>query len=200
MPMKPDTNGAGVSKKLKSELTDLKGGEVIFVWVPIENSVNSNVEMLRQTLELGYKCIYVSLNKDVGSLLQIYERAGLDTTRILFIDGIARLYSSALVDAPNILYVASPLATEEILETIKKNAAQSPGEKKMVYFDSLTSILIYNSPEKTDVFIKKFAELLKKLNAVGIGVSVSIGAHDTRLLEQLRKISNKIIDLTEAAK
>ena len=69
----------------------------------------------------------------------------------------------------------------------------------MVYIDSLNSILLFNSPEKTEAFIHGLADILRQLNAVGVGVSVSIGEYDLPLLAEL-KAPKKIVDLTKPVK
>jgi hypothetical protein len=185
-----------IAKRIGSALADIKPGEVVFVIVPAENSMVSNIETLRHSFTLGYKCVYVSLNRDVGELLRVFNHAGLDTTRIVFIDGIGRLQAEPMVESKNVVYVTGPTAPREILDALARTMLRFDADKKMVYIDSLNSILMFNTPEKTRAFITALADLMRQLNAVGVSVSVSIGEHDLPLLAEL-KSPRKVVDLTK---
>jgi hypothetical protein len=190
---------ADIAGRVGPEVAALKPGEVLFVWVPPENTVTSNIETLRYSLKLGYKCVYISLSRDIGELLRVFDYAGVDTTRITFIDGIAKLYLTPQVQADNVIYIAGPSSPKAILDTAALAAAKLGGEKKMIFIDSLNTIMVFNSKERTAAFITGLADLLRQLNAVGVGVSVSIGELDLPLLAEL-KIPKKIVDLTKPKK
>jgi hypothetical protein len=190
---------ADIAGRVGPEVAALKPGEVMFIWVPPENTVTSNIETLRQSLKLGYKCVYISLSRDIGELLRVFDYSGLDTTRITFIDGVAKLYLMPQIQASNIVYVSGPAAPKEILDAVAKTASQIAGEKKLVYIDSLNRILAFSSKEKVSAFIQGLADILRQLNAVGVGISVSIGELDLPLLAEL-KIPKKIVDLTKPEK
>jgi hypothetical protein len=67
--------------------------------------------------------------------------------------------------------------------------------KKFVFLDSITTVLLYNSLERTLKFSEFLTSSLKRLQVAGVMVSVSKGFANDNLIKELTKMSNEVIKL-----
>ncbi len=154
-----------------------------------------NIESIRILQELDYEGIYITLSKEHIELLKIMKEKGVKPEHIHFIDGISQMYGSKMLESPNVTYVAGPLSVDAISQEVTSIAQKMKGNKKFVFLDSITTVLLYNSLERTMQFSTFLTESLKKLKMVGIVVSVSKGYVNETLMKELSKASNEVINL-----
>jgi len=91
--------------------------------------------------------------------------------------------------------VAGPVSVDEISKQVTQIAPTLKGSKKFVFLDSITTVLLYNSLERTLKFTEFLTQSLKMLQVVGIVVSVSKGFANDSLIKELTKVSNEVINL-----
>ena len=188
-------NKINVTILLKEKYAKLGQGWVTLLEVPIDESMKVNIEAIKVLQSMGYEGIYITLSKDYIELSKLFREAGIDLGKLTFIDGISQMYGIEKADAPNVTYVAGPISIDAISETISKIAPSIQKAKKFVFLDSITTVLLYNSLERTVKFSQFLSEALKKLQLVGIVVSVSRGFANEALLKELTKLSNEVINL-----
>jgi len=182
-----------ITQLLTDKYEKLGQGWITLLELPVEDSMKVNTEAIRILQSLGYEGIYISLSKDYIELSKILGSSGVDLGKLAFIDGISQMYGIKEVTAPNVTYVAGPLSIDAISRTVEKIAPTITQAKKFVFLDSITTVLLYNSLERTMEFTKFLTSTLKKLQLVGIVVSVSRGFANEALLIELTKVSNEVI-------
>jgi len=190
-------NGVNVANLLKEKYEKLKQDWVTLLQVPVEKSMLANIEAIKVLQSMGYKGIYITLSKDYISLAEMFKNNGIDLDQLTFIDGISQMYGIKEVSAPNVVYVEGPLSTDAITESIVKISPTIKEDKKFVFLDSITTVLLYNSLERTMKFSQFFSETLKKLSLVGIVVSVSKGVTNEELINELEKLADEVVDLND---
>jgi KaiC/GvpD/RAD55 family RecA-like ATPase len=144
---------------------------------------------------MDYQGIYITLSKDVLELMETFQQQNIDTAKLAFIDGISRLYSICPVVSPMVHYIDGPLSTDAILETVTNLVPAIKSEKKFVFLDSITTVLLYNSLERTLRFSRLLSALLNKQQVRGVIVSVSMNAAQKNLLAEIQKENCQVIEL-----
>jgi KaiC/GvpD/RAD55 family RecA-like ATPase len=188
-------NNINVSEVLLDTCENLGNGCITLLQVPIEDAMSVNVEAITILQSLGYEGIYITLSKDYNELSKLFTEKGVDMSKLMVVDGISQMYGIEEVEEKNVCYVSGPIATDAISESITQMVKTMSNEKKFVFLDSITTVLLYNSLERTLQFSKFLTQVLKDLQISEIVVSVSQGFANKELIKELTKISNKVINL-----
>ena len=188
-------NEINVSQTLKTSLSKLTKGWISLLKIPVGSTLAINLETIRILQEQNYEGIYITLSKECTELLTIFKERELDLSKIFFIDGISQLYGSKTVESPNVVYIDGPLSIDAIIEQIKHFCEKISGQKKFVFLDSITTVLLYNSLERTVNFSRFLLSTLKEIEMAGVVVSVSEGFANNSLLQELSILSDEIIQL-----
>jgi len=188
-------NKTDITKLLAEKFGRLGQGWITLLQIPIERAMDINIEAIKTLQSLGYEGVYITLSKDYVELSKVFQENNIDMGKIAFIDGISQMYGIGKVEAPNVNYVEGPLSIDAIVESITEIAPNMKSGKKFVFLDSITTVLLYNSLERTLKFSSFLTESLKKMGVVGIVVSVSKGFANENLVKELTKVSNEVINL-----
>jgi len=154
-----------------------------------------NTEAIRSLQALGYSGIYITLAKEYPELAKHLQQQNIDLGKLAFIDGVSQMYCVSQVDAPNVTYVDGPLSIDAISQRVTEIGKQIPGDKKFVFLDSITTVLLYNSLERTVHFSQFLLNSFKEMQLVGVVVSVAEGFANQNLIKELTASSNEVINL-----
>jgi len=188
-------NNIDITKLLKDHFSRLNQGWVGLLQVPVEKSMEVNIEALHTLQELGYEGIYITLSKDYLELSKFFREKDIDMGRLAFIDGVSQMYGIGAVDSPNVKYISGPISLDGIVAAITDIVPAMKSTKKFVFLDSITTVLLYNSLERTLKFSEFLTSSLKRLQVAGVMVSVSKGFANDKLIKELTKMSNEVIKL-----
>ncbi|HTM68513.1 MAG TPA: hypothetical protein VL426_04385 [Candidatus Binatia bacterium] len=183
----------------REKIARLTGDEYLLMHVFVDEVSRANVDAVLAFQEQGYEGVYVSLSKDYLSVSTALEQAGIELGRLRFVDAVSRMYGIAPVESPEVVYVDGPLSVDALIAAVASSLAGLVGEKRFVLLDSLTTLLLYNSPEATLAFNRTLKELLKKERAAGV---IVVAYRDTRnkdLLRALEKDGGEIVSNDVAA-
>lgn len=117
----------------------------------------------------GKNIVYLTTNKSNCSLLDEFEKGGVDRSKLLFIDCISKQFQGPLcaekcvmIDGPQSLTHIS-IAIDESIKNLGKNT--------VVVIDSLSVFLIYNDSATLSRFMNF---LLNKLRNEGVDVAILV--------------------------
>jgi KaiC/GvpD/RAD55 family RecA-like ATPase len=144
---------------------------------------------------LDYEGIYITLSKDYIELAKIFRKQGIDMKRLAFVDGVSQMYGIGAADAPGVKYISGPLSLDGIIAAITDIIPVMKSKKKFVFLDSITTVLLYNSLERTLKFTEFLTTSLKRLQVAGVVASVSKGYANDNLIKALTKVSSEVINL-----
>jgi KaiC/GvpD/RAD55 family RecA-like ATPase len=184
-----------VTKHLTNHFSRLNQGWVALLQVPMEKAMDVNLEALRVLQTLGYEGIYITLSKDYKDLTKIFRKEKINLGKLAFVDGVSQMYGIGAVDAPNVKYVSGPLSLDGIVAAITDIIPVMKSKKKFVFLDSITTVLLYNSLERTLKFSEFLTASLQRLQVAGVVTSVSKGFANDNLIRELTKMSNEVIKL-----
>jgi KaiC/GvpD/RAD55 family RecA-like ATPase len=174
-----------------------KTGWVTLVQVPAEKHLVINTEALKILVnEMGYQCIYITLGKTCIELDKLYKKNGVETTKLYFIDAISKMYGESKENSKRFIYTTGPLDVDSITSSLRDLLASLGEEKKCVFLDSVTTVLLYNSLPRTVRFSQFLTQTLKKMGVTGIMVSIAKGQSTDRLVTELGKLCDEVISVT----
>jgi KaiC/GvpD/RAD55 family RecA-like ATPase len=188
-------NNINITELLKDHFSRLNHGWVALLQVPVEKTMQINIEALKTLQALGYEGVYITLSKDYVELSKIFREQGIDMGRLAFIDGVSQMYGIGAVDSPNVKYISGPISLDGIVAAITDIIPAMKSKKKFVFLDSITTVLLYNSLERTLMFSEFLTTSLKRLAVAGVMVSVSKGFANDNLIKALTKMSNEVIKI-----
>jgi KaiC/GvpD/RAD55 family RecA-like ATPase len=184
-----------VSALLTKKYNISRKGWIVLMQVPIEHSIDVNIESIKVLQGLDYEGIYITLSKDYNELNILLQKEGIDMSKLTFIDGISQMYGTDKIVSPSVTYVKGPLSIDAISQAVEDGIPTMKCEKKFVLLDSITTVLLYNSLQRTVQFSRFLTELLKRMQATCVVVSVSKGFANEILLKELMEASDEVINL-----
>lgn len=141
---------------------ELNEGRTLLAVIPTREYAATVNSLLKQLNKDYSRIMYISLNKLITPLRREMEAQGLQLDKFSFIDGITK---TAIPNPPtihNCTYIPSPddltklgIATTKVLQTFDPDC---------LFFDSLSSLLIYEDPGVVNQFVHS---LVNKVNAYG---------------------------------
>jgi KaiC/GvpD/RAD55 family RecA-like ATPase len=188
-------NNINISELLKDRFSRLEHGWIALLQVPMQNAMDVNTESIKVLQGLGYEGVYITLSKDYVELTKMFREKEIDMGKLAFVDGVSQMYGIGAVDAPNIKYISGPISLDGIVAAITDIIPAMKSEKKFVFLDSITTVLLYNSLERTLKFSEFLTVSLKRLQVAGVVTSVSKGFANDNLIKELTKMSNEVIKL-----
>jgi len=135
--------------------------------------------------------IYVSLNRPYEPLTKNLKGKGVNIDKVLFIDAISRSAGQEVKDAPNCIYLDSAGALTTISITINK--ALKTGKFDSLLFDSLSTLLIYNSKGAIVKFVQSLINNTKKKKITTI-FTILKGDAEKGLLNELGMFADEVIN------
>ena len=136
-----------VSEKLEKELESAPKNFIVQIESPPEE-YNSVIETSLNFLlkKKDGKIIYVTLNKPISAILSGFEAKKIDSSRFFFIDGISGATQTKESIDKKFVVLSGPTALTELSIEITK--AKETRKYNYVFFDALSTLLIYNSQKR----------------------------------------------------
>lgn len=185
-----------ITKILQSNFEKLPSDGILLLQTPIDTAPQINAEAIKLLQEAGYEGIYITLSQAYVELVKTFQINSVSLDKLAVIDAISKLYGIEQIKNPKVIYVDGPLSMNAISEGITQINSQITNTKKFVFFDSVTTILLYNSLERTLNFIDFLIQSFKKMHLIGILVSVSEGSTNQKLIEELMKTANEYVNIS----
>lgn len=170
----------------------LNGSRIILVLTPANSLRESNLNLGKKILALGYSLIVVTTNYPQAILQRLYEQEGMDTSRIYYIDAITQ-YSLGTAPSPaaRCIFVSSPANLTDMGIAITQLIQEMPRQKVCVLFDSVSTMVLYLQSESISKFIHFVSTKLRLLDGSGVYLAVEKGL-DPKLLTQLTTLVDRV--------
>ncbi len=111
--------------------------------------------------EPGVHTIYVAVTSPAAFVWSLAQALDVPVDRISFVDAISHLMMRFDSSLPNVTYVESPRALEEIMLRIEYLLRRFPHPRPVVVIDSVNSLAIHNPPELLSEFLHILLNNLK---------------------------------------
>ena len=178
------------------ELANLKD-YIALVLVDAENYQKKSVELIKEFTEKeNIPGVYVTLNKPFSTMQRILEDAGVDTRKIIFIDSITKTAGGRITKTHNCLFIGSPDNLNDIALALDQAVKSVPSEDKFVFFDSLSTLLLYNKSGTVGRFSHFLTGKMRIWKVKGIIISLEKES-DPVLINELTQFCDKVIDFSK---
>lgn len=152
----------------------------------------TNTQLVKSFVDKKIPGVYVTLSKPYETLVKIFKKSGIDPETILFIDAVTKTVGGA-EKKNNCLFIGSPenlsdigIAMDQAIKGIEK--------EKFVFFDSLSTLLIYNDPTSVAKFIHFLASKMRVWKVKGIIVSLK-RKEDDKLIKEIIQFCDITLDI-----
>lgn len=167
-------------------------GKVVILVIPPETYGDISQKILTDLVKgWGMEGIYVSMNKPYSSMKESLENlAVLD--KIIFVDGASSLAGESPVGSKLVL-VDNPANLSELSHAIGESAKKL-GARGFLVFDSLSTLLIYNSEETSTRFAHTLTVRMKLrgLTSLLLAVKQEVGREMVKIISP---VADKLIYL-----
>ncbi len=183
---------ANVSYKLKEELKDLKY-YVAIATVNAKDYHKTNLDIIKHLISEKIPGVYVTLNRPFEDLLATFQKNNIDERMVIFIDAVTKTAGGELKKTDNCLFIGSPENLSDISVAMDQAVRAIPSNEKFVFFDSLSTLLLYNHAETVARFIHFLAGKMRVWKVRGIIVSLQKNK-DNELINELTPFCDVTID------
>jgi len=165
----------------------------VLVVAPAENLEDNTTDILKEVLKKGVSCLYIAVNQPYKRMLQLLEKKGIDTKKVFFIDCITKESGGKPVENDNVYYISSASNLTELDISIKEGLESIDG-KKIMFFDALSTMLIYSRPGPFAKFAHSVMTKIKSMGIRGIFIAVE-GEIEEEMLSKMEQFSDTTISL-----
>ena len=168
----------------------IKDGNTVLIIIPAEKLIETNTKILKRYItEKKNDVVYVTVNKPFSTLIEHFQKEKIKTDKIFIIDAI----SPHEVRAGNAVFIKSPKQLTNIsittTSTIKKLK-----KAKILIFDSISTLLVYNKFEIVKDFIHFIANKMKELKVTFVMTCIK-EMTDKKTISQLRAFVDNVIEI-----
>jgi hypothetical protein len=161
--------------------------DIILTVIDRKNYSNNISHLIKAVADTNNLFLYISANKPEDLLLENIKKAGVNSSKLLIVDCVAK---SSKPTKKNVIHIGSRSLTNlSIISDKSLNKGIST-----VFFDSLSSLL---SDNKSDIVIRFSHDLISKIRAKkkkGVFVILN-GEISQALLDDLSMFVDKVIEL-----
>jgi archaellum biogenesis ATPase FlaH len=168
----------------------IKEGKIVLLVTPAAKLIETNTKLLKWYIsKKKYDVVYVTVNKPFSTLIEGFQKAKIETNKIFIIDAV----SPRPIRTENAVFIGSPKELTNIsittTSTIKKLKTA-----KMLIFDSISTLLVYNKFETVKDFIRFISNKMKDLKITFVMTCIK-EMTDEKTIAELRAFVDDIIEI-----
>ena len=172
-----------LSKENKKKLIELK--EYVALATINSKYNNANIELIKyMTEEVKSPGVYVTLNKPFKTIESDLKNSKVDTRIIIFIDAVTKTVGGESKKTDRCLFIGSPENLSDLSIAMDQAITSLKGKDKFLFFDSLNTLLLYNSAEIVARFVHFLAGKMRIWKVKGIIISLEKKANK-ELIDEL---------------
>ena len=185
-----------VSEEFQKKLKNLTQ-YIALATVDAKRYQETNLEIIKHMTETeNIAGVYVTLNKPFKTLESTFKKKGIDTRMIIFIDAVTQTAGGNIQKTDKCLFIGNPEDLSDISVAMDQAVRAIPGKGKFLFFDSLSTLLVYNSPATVARFIHFLAGKMRVWQVKGIIISLRKQS-DKELINELSQFVDVLIDLSK---
>lgn len=183
--------------RIEWELKDMELPGIILALTTAKDYNQTNIDFLKYLIytknEPG---VYLTYNKPYSTMKHILNQEKIDPRMIIFIDAITLPSGGIATDTERCLYLSDLRNLSDLAVFIDEALNAVPTNKKFLFLDSLSTLILYNNSGSVAKFIHFLTGKLRSWNLDGVFLSLELES-DSEFLEQLSLFCDKKIFLSE---
>ncbi|MFH1442733.1 MAG: hypothetical protein ABIG96_01750 [Candidatus Micrarchaeota archaeon] len=183
-----------VSETLRENLKGLPENYVVMVVSDSNTYLETNLAILKGLIAEGNTIIFVTMIRPAAVLAQLFDLNSIDKSKVYIVDCVSTLTQQYIKHTEHEVYV-QPNNLSAIAMAVNEMALSLEG-KKIVIFDSPSTLMVYNSLNEIMKFALFITSKIRLENLKGILLSVQEDM-SSEILNGLRHVSDKVINLNK---
>ncbi len=145
---------------------DFSPGQQLLVVLPGDSYSGTLLDLCRELDQSFDSICYVTLTKMLQSIVQAFEKGGINYNKSEFIDACTQTVVKKFLPSKRAIYIDAPNALTDILLAISRvlDAKKSP----VLLFDSVSVLFIYRDPNTVAKFVHSITTMLRAKGVTGI--------------------------------
>ncbi len=183
--------GKEFENKVHSTLKALPMGTANLLIVPLKEYSSIPRALLTYYSAQKMPGVYVTVNKPYADLIKTIANP---PENVKYVDVITALTGRATVDTPMVTFLDSPLALVELNLGISDKINEVVSNQKFLILDSISTLLVYNSPQSVEKFCHTVIAKSRGENTVSLFLLIeSEGTHS--IVETLAQFVDNVLTL-----
>ena len=183
-----------VDEEFKKKVKDLKE-YIALATVDAKNYQKTNIEIIKHlTEDKNIPGVYVTLNIPFKNMNALLKKEKIDVRMIIFIDAVTKTAGGEVKKTDKCLFIGAPDNLSDISIAMDQAVRALPSKERFVFFDSLSTLLVYNNVATVARFIHFLAGKMRVWGVEGIIVSLR-KEKDKELIDQLMQFCDVVLDL-----
>lgn len=160
----------------------------------------ANTVVIKELTSSGYTVMIVSVTLPNIVVKRTYQTAGIDLSKIYVIDAVTRYSDGPTVpDDPHCKYISNPGNLTDIGIAITDWIKPLPGDKKCLFVDDISTLLLYSPSVTISKFIHFITNKLRLNDGAGVFLAVERGL-DPALFSQISTFTDVILTMDDDEK
>lgn len=151
-------------------------------------------ELIKEAFKSSLKCLYVITNTPIAIVKDQLREMGVApvarTEPVIFVD----MYSWLLGERSTERFQIDNASDVAAMSVVLSSAAEAAGDKSFVVFDTLSTLLAYNSEELTVRFMKSHLARMKRHSNIG-AYAVETGIHSNSFYNEVKATFDGVIEM-----
>ena len=151
-------------------------------------------ELIREASKSGLKCLYVITNNPIGLVKEQLREVGVAPIArnepVIYVD----MYSWLLGERSSERFQIDNASDVAALSVVLSSAAETSGDRSFIAFDTLSTLLAYNSEELTVRFMKSHLARMKRHGNIG-AYAIETGIHSASFYNEVRATFDGVLEM-----
>ena len=138
--------------------------------------------------------VYVTLNKPFEAIKSFLQSKEVNINMLMFIDAVTKTAGGSTEKTDRCLFIGNPENLTDIAMAMDQAVRAIPAKERFLFFDSLSTLLVYNKPVMVVKFIHFLAGKMRVWKVKGIIISL-MRESDKELIDQLMQFCDIKLEL-----
>lgn len=188
-----------IKDDFESGIKDLKE-YIVLATVDSKSYERTNLVLVKHLIkDQSIPGVYVTLNKPYSIMEKKFMDYRIDTRMIIFIDAITKTVGGKIEKTKGCLFIGNPENLSDISVAMDQAVRALPGQSKFLFFDSLSTLLIYNKVNTVARFVHFLSGKMRIWRVKGIIISLKKES-DKELIQELSQFCDVLIDFGKRRK
>ena len=174
--------------------SDFKKGEVVLLIISAQKYLEVSMNILKHYCNTQKNsCVYVSVNRPYSTLMNLIKKEKIETDKLFVVDAITPP-SAQDKSANKAIFLGNPRGLTDISISAASAIKNLPKGNRTLFFDSLSTLLIYNDVGSVTKFAHFLINKMKEWNISGVIISLEKET-DEKLSSQLSQFVDKVVEI-----
>jgi len=170
----------------------LEENRIVLLLADSRRLKQTNTAVIKELVSNGYSVMLVSVTLPNIVIRRTYEAAGIDMSKVYVVDAVTKYSGGPTVpDDLHCKYISNPGNLTDIGIVITEGLKTLEGDKKCLFFDDISTMLLYSPSVTISKFIHFITNKLRLFDVSGVFLAVEKGL-DPTLLTQISTFADRV--------